>query len=205
MQRFFLSSKPKCKTSTAQGLAAGTLERERTILSPASMFLSWSLFQCLTAWNGYNESFAYRPGSIPRRTQQSPSKSVLSIYYMGSRGLEFHFVSYLIRSFSNDTVTLQRDKSSQNKGTAMQAWLSPFFSKWRSSTNVFLPMKADFSKAPESNAWWGLPYIPISEMVCDMINPYCGVWWQIVSAAYQVTQENICGYKRNLRNPYSPF
>lgn len=55
-------------------------------------------------------------------------------------------------------------------------------------------MKADFSEVPEGNVWHrGLLYIQILEILCDVINPRCGIWWQIVSANYQITQENICG------------
>lgn len=68
-------------------------------------------------------------------------------------------------------------------------------------------MKSNLGKVPEGNAWHrGLLYIQISEIVYDVINPYCGVCWQIVSANYQITQENICGYnKRNILNSCSPF
>lgn len=51
---------------------------------------------------------------------------------------------------------------------------------------VFLLMKADFSEVPEGNAWHrGLVYIQILEILYDVINPCCGIWWQIVPANYQ--------------------
>lgn len=66
-------------------------------------------------------------------------------------------------------------------------------------------MKADFNKVPEGNAWHrGLQYIQISEILYDVINPCCGIEWQIVSA--NKIQENICGYnERKVYNSCSPF
>lgn len=124
---------------------------------------------------------------------------------MRSRGWDSHFRSYLYIGFPMMQL-LQCGKPSQNKGTAASInanvifFLVFIFFKWHSSTNVLLLMKADFSEVPEGDAWHrSLLHIQISAIVCDVINPYCGVWWQIVSANYQITQENICGYnKRNI-------
>lgn len=59
--------------------------------------------------------------------------------------------------FSNDAIALQCAKSSQNKGATASINSSVIFFlilvfKWHFSINVFILMKADFSKAPEGNA-----------------------------------------------------